>query len=55
MNANCVSATADGSNCFNWNINSNGNLNENSNNQTNGRCVRLFRDGICRLSVRSVL
>ena len=42
--AGCVSATADGSNCFLWNINSYGHLNEYSNGQTYGRCVRLFRD-----------
>ena len=42
--ANCVSATADGSNCFLWGIDSSGGLYEYSNLQTDGRCVRLFRD-----------
>lgn len=40
----CVSATADGSNCFVLNTDSNGSLREASYNQTDGRVVRLFRD-----------
>ena len=44
VRAHCVSATADGSSCFYWDINSSGYLFEYSDSQTNGRCVRLFRD-----------
>ncbi|MBQ3753257.1 MAG: fimbrillin family protein [Prevotella sp.] len=44
VGAGCVSATADGSGCFDWTIASDGYLYESSYHQTLGRCVRLFRD-----------
>ena len=44
VTASCVSATAEGSDCFTWSIRSDGRLLENSYIQSDGRCVRLFRD-----------
>lgn len=42
--AHCQSATADGSNCFHWDIGSAGVMGERCYTLAAGRCVRLFRD-----------